>query len=118
MINPYQRTMLFLSYIQGSLIGEWVRGQHAWLNNQIVSGRLTVEESLWRTVLRNFRENFANILEREVAEARLRDGIKMKDGKIDDYIAEFEQLVRHAGYNPDDPQRLSRLTSALPHQSY
>ena len=118
MINPYQRTMLFLSYIQGPLVGEWVRGQHAWLNHQIVAGRLPVEESLWRTVLRNFRENFANILEREVAEARLREGIKMKEGKIDNYIAEFEQLVRHAGYNPDDPQTLYRFTSGLPYQLY
>jgi hypothetical protein len=31
MHNPYQRAMFFLTYIQGNLVNEWVKGVNAWL---------------------------------------------------------------------------------------
>ena len=37
----------------------------------------------------------------------------MKDGKIDDYITLFEQLVCHAGYNIDAKQTLKYFTRGL-----
>jgi hypothetical protein len=37
MRNAYQRAMLFLTYIQGLLVNEWVKGVNAWLCNQIIS---------------------------------------------------------------------------------
>jgi hypothetical protein len=37
----------------------------------------------------------------------------MKDGKIDEYIAEFDTLVAQAGYKVDDAQTLEKFISGL-----
>jgi hypothetical protein len=34
MRNPYQRAMFFLTYIQGALVNEWVKGVNAWLEHK------------------------------------------------------------------------------------
>jgi hypothetical protein len=36
MRNAYQRAMLFLTYIQGPLVNEWVKGVNAWLRGQVI----------------------------------------------------------------------------------
>jgi hypothetical protein len=36
MRNAYQRAMLFLTYIQGPIVNEWVKGVNAWLRGQII----------------------------------------------------------------------------------
>jgi hypothetical protein len=35
--NAYQRAMLFLTYIQGPVVNEWVKGVNAWLRGQIIN---------------------------------------------------------------------------------
>jgi hypothetical protein len=37
MRNAYQRAMLFLTYIQGPIVNEWVKGVNAWLRGQIIN---------------------------------------------------------------------------------
>jgi hypothetical protein len=39
MRNAYQRAMLFLTYIQGPIVNEWVKGVNAWLRGQIINQR-------------------------------------------------------------------------------
>jgi hypothetical protein len=39
MRNAYQRAMLFLTYIQGPVVNEWVKGVNAWLRGQIINQR-------------------------------------------------------------------------------
>jgi hypothetical protein len=36
MRNAYQQAMLFLTYIQGPLVNEWVKGVNAWLRGQVI----------------------------------------------------------------------------------
>jgi hypothetical protein len=36
MRNAYQQAMLFLTYIQGPLVNEWVKGVNAWLQGQVI----------------------------------------------------------------------------------
>jgi hypothetical protein len=42
----------------------------------------------------------------------------MKDGKIDEYVAEFNTLVAQAGYKADDAQTLEKFISGLPVSLY
>jgi hypothetical protein len=42
----------------------------------------------------------------------------MKDGKIDEYVAEFDTLVAQAGYKADDAQTLEKFISGLPASLY
>ena len=63
---------------------------------------------------RAFCQNFADTLEQERAQAALKQGFQMKGEDMDDYVAKFERLARHAGYNLNDIQMLDLFTAGLP----
>jgi hypothetical protein len=119
MRNAYQRAMLFLTYIQGPLVNEWVKGVNAWLRGQVIRQRwLTTDERLWDEVQDSFNRQFANVMEQENAQAKLAQGLKLERGDLDALITEFEQLVRHAGYDINQELVLRVFTSALPDAMY
>jgi len=41
--------------------------------------------------------------------------LKMKEGRIDEYIATFERLAHRAGVDPNDPSNLRTFAQGLPH---
>jgi len=85
--------MFFLTYIKGMLVNEWVVTISRWLIRQIQEGILTTDERLWSEVACSFTRRFANNMEKEDAQAQLRKGLKMKEGDIDAYMAQFEELA-------------------------
>jgi hypothetical protein len=75
--------MLFLTYIQGPLVNEWVKGVNAWLQGQVIRQRwLTTDERLWDEVQDSFNRQFANIMEQENAQAKLAGGLKLERGDL------------------------------------
>jgi hypothetical protein len=119
MRNAYQRAMLFLTYIQGPIINEWVKGVNAWLRGQIVNQRWApTDERLWNEVFNSFNRQFANVMEQEDVQAALAKGLQLEKGDLDKLITEFEQLVRHAGYDINQDLVLQIFTSALPNMMY
>jgi hypothetical protein len=99
MINAYQRAMLFLTYIQGPIVNEWVKGVNAWLRGQIINQRWApTDERLWNEVFYSFNRQFANVMEQEDAQAALAKGLQLEKGNLDKLITEFEQLVHHTSY--------------------
>jgi hypothetical protein len=119
MRNAYQRAMLFLTYIQGPLVNEWVKGVNAWLRGQVIRQRwLTTDERLWDEVQDLFNRQFANVMEQENAQAKLVGGLKLERGDLDTLITEFEQLVCHTGYDINQELVLCVFTSALPDAMY
>jgi hypothetical protein len=119
MRNAYQRAMLFLSYIQGPIVNEWVKGVNAWLRGQIINQRWApTDERLWIEVFDSFNRQFANVMEQEDAQAALAKGLQLEKGDLDKLITEFEQLVRHAGYDINQDLVLRIFTSALPNTMY
>jgi hypothetical protein len=119
MRNAYQRAMLFLTYIQGPLINEWVKGVNAWLRGQVIRQRwLTTDERLWDEVQDSFNRQFANVMEQENAQAILAAGLKLERGDLDALITEFKQLVRHAEYDINQELVLCVFTSVLPDAMY
>jgi hypothetical protein len=119
MRNAYQRAMLFLTYIQGPIVNEWVKGVNAWLRGQIIHQRWApTDERLWIEVFDSFNRQFANVMEQEDAQATLAKGLQLEKGDLDKLITEFEQLVRHAGYNINQDLVLRIFTSALPNSMY
>ena len=85
--------MLFLTYIQGKAVNEWVMSMSQWLNRQVTGGVPEQTPDLWVETERAFRRRFANTLEREQAQGALKRGLKMKNGDLDTYITEFETLA-------------------------
>jgi hypothetical protein len=119
MRNAYQRAMLFLTYIQGPIVNEWVKGVNAWLRGQIINERWApTDERLWAEVFDSFNRQFANVMEQEDAQAALAKGLQLEKGDLDKLITEFEQLVRHAGYDINQDLVLRIFTSALPNTMY
>jgi hypothetical protein len=119
MRNPYQRAMFFLTYIQGALVNEWVKGVNAWLRTQVVTqGWATTDERLWNGVIGAFNRQYADVLEQEKAQAELGRGLRMQSGDLDGLITRFETLVRHANYDVNQPLVLRIFTDALPHAMY
>jgi hypothetical protein len=119
MRNAYQRAMLFLTYIQGPVVNEWVKGVNAWLRGQIINQRWApTDERLWIEVFDSFNRQFANVMEQEDAQAALAKGLQLEKGDLDKLITEFEQLVRHAGYDINQDLVLRIFTSALPNTMY
>jgi hypothetical protein len=119
MRTAYQRAMLFLTYIQGPVVNEWVKGVNAWLRGQIVNQRWAPnDERLWNEVFDSFNRQFANVMEQEDAQAALAKGLQLEKGDLDKLITEFEQLVRHAGYDINQDLVLRIFTSALPNTMY
>jgi hypothetical protein len=113
MRNAYQRAMLFLTYIQGPIVNEWVKGVNAWLRGQIIHQRWApTDERLWMEVFDSFNRQFANVMEQEDAQAALAKGLQLEKGDLDKLITEFEQLVRHAGYDINQDLVLRIFTSA------
>ena len=110
MRNTYTWLMLFLTYVQGNTVNEWIVAMSRWLNRQIAGGIHDDNEELWRAVDDAFRCRFTNTLEREVVQAELKKGIKMKDGDIEAYMTTFEQLARKAGYPLDSDLTLNVIT--------
>jgi hypothetical protein len=119
MRNAYQRAMLFLTYIQGPIVNEWVKGVNAWLRGQIIHQRWApTDERLWAEVFDSFNRQFANVMEQEDAQAALAKGLQLDKGNLDKLITKFEQLVRHAGYDINQDLVLRIFTSALPNTMY
>ena len=68
----YQRSMLFLTYIQGKAVSEWVRSMSDWLTTQIVDmGVQTRDRWLWDSCLLSFNRQFADTLQKEKARMTL-----------------------------------------------
>jgi len=114
MRNYYRRSLLFLGYIQGELVNEWVMYMTDWLMRQTEAGFPEHTRRLWDDTLRAFTRRFSNTMEKEQAQAELRKGFHMKEGDIDSYVATFERLARQADYNLDAPQTLDLFTAGLP----
>ena len=114
MFNPYQRAMLFFTYVQGELINKWVTNMAVWLQEQVFQNRVLPDrEWLWNEVRNAFQRKFANTLEQENARNKLKVGIKMGTN-VDEYIATFETLVWKAGYDLRDNMMVDIFTNGLP----
>ena len=116
---PFQCAMLFLTYLQGPLVNEWVKAMSTWLRLQITNHHIRIEDEwLWDSTMQAFNRQFADVLEQEKAKALLRRGFKMEGSELDTYISRFEQIVRHAGLNHDDPLVFNKFTDGLPTKMY
>ena len=111
--------MLFLTYIQGKAVSEWVQSMSDWLTTQVVDmGVQTHDRWLWDSCLLSFTRQFADTLQKEKACMTLRQGIKMQGQDLNGYIAHFEELVHHAEYDINGPQTIDMFTRGLPTSLY
>jgi len=106
--------MLFLTYIQGDEVQNWVMRQILWLHNETgAGGVLPTNEWLWRETLRTFEHAFINTMTEARARSEL-SKLKMTGGDIDGFIAKFKRLAHDANYTLDEPTVLDKFIKGLP----
>ena len=104
--------MLFLTFIKGPDVQEWVSSQVSWLGSRLIAGAGRREEYLYDTVMDSFNMAFTDTMSLQKAKAEFRS-LKMERGELDTYISKFERLTRMAGYNLQDQMVLDRFGSGL-----
>src|SRR6266404_403901 len=93
MNQPYTRSMLFLTYIQGDDVQNWVMKQVLWLRNEVNEGGVQpTNEWLWRETLHMCGHACLNTMNEARARLEL-SKLKMMGGDIDGFIAKFERLA-------------------------
>ena len=86
-----------------------------WLQRQVdQEGVPSNDIWLYNSTITSFRRQYADILQEEKARANIMKGIKMNPEDPDGYIAKFEEMVHHTGYNINDPLTIGHYTKGLP----
>jgi hypothetical protein len=111
--TPFTHAMLFLSFIKGPNIQEWVAAQIEWLGDQLAGGAQVHNEYLWHTIIDRFKDAFTDTMSVEKAEQAIKE-ICMKDGDLDGYIAKFEQLAHISGHNLNTKGTWTMFAKGLP----
>ena len=108
MKQPFSRTMLFLTFIKGPNVQEWVGMQVVWLERRLLSGASKTKEHLYNNIMDLFRTAFTDTMSLQKAKAEFRT-IKMDKGELYTYIAKFKRLARLDG--PDDAAGYQRTVT-------
>jgi hypothetical protein len=101
MATALERTMLFLTFIRGPKVGNWVNDQVKTVGKYIRQGGHKTDEFIWDTVIDEFANTFQDIMSHERAENEL-NHLRMEGGNLDIYSAEFKRLARLAEYNLEE----------------
>ena len=112
MAQAFSRTMLFLTFIKGPNVQEWVGSQVGWLGRHLLVGGRKTDEYLYDTVMESFNTAFTDTMSLQKAKADFQS-IKMEGGDLDTYIARFKRLARIAGYDLHNQIILDQFGSGL-----
>ena len=95
--------MLFLSYIRGPQVIQWVQAQINKAANYVCQNgpQSVYHASIWNDMIQEFATNFQDIMSKERARVELKQ-LKMKGGDIDSYNSQFKQLVQNGEYGLND----------------
>ena len=110
-MNSYiQRVALALTLIQGPLVAKWHKNIGEWID------RLTPQDDIqavWDHFLDKFASQFQDSQRAQRAMIELKQ-LKMKWPNIDQYINDFEKLVRLAGYTLGNQETMGFFLEGLP----
>ncbi len=80
MTNPMKRAALFLTYIKGPNVNDWVREKTMWAVQELQTGRPGEDEHYWTEIARDFQLMFQDAGRRERAQEKLRH-LKYRPGR-------------------------------------
>src|SRR5260221_215234 len=111
--NDIKKCTYFLSLIEGPKVEGWTERMYEWLDAAKSNPGILMGRSAWDHVSREFLDAFVDYAESERAQDEMKN-LRMKEGKINEYIAAFECLAFRAGVNLDDPSNLRTFARGLP----
>jgi Retrotransposon gag protein len=108
--SPIRKVSIALTLIQGPKVATWVRDIGTWIDSLD-----PVQDDIqltWDTFVQEFSEHFTDSQEQQRARLDL-DKCKMRFPDIDQYIADFEELVRRAGYTIGSEETIGFFLNGL-----
>jgi hypothetical protein len=114
--DPFTRAAYFLNIMNGPAITveTWRHRNIDWLDEVMHNPDLLPEGmNTWEVLKADFKKSFEDYLGPQLAKIKLQR-LQMKEGRVDDYIADFERLARRAGYRLDEPYTLELFIHGLP----
>jgi hypothetical protein len=108
------QSVYFLLLLGGSKVDNWTERQYEWLD-QIEADPWLLPHGMnaWHALEQEFKHTFIDYAAHEKAHDTLRS-LKMKEGNVDQYIADFEFLSHHARVDVNDPTVLWLFSTGLP----
>ena len=112
--NPIKRCAYFLSLIEGAKVEGWTDRSYEWLD-KVQTGKTTIPFGMtaWEVLERDFCNAFVDYAEHKRAADNLKK-LRMKEGRIDEYIVAFERLAHRANADLNDPLNLRLFARGLP----
>ena len=111
--NDIKKCTYFLSLLEGPQVDGWSEMKYDWLDSIKKDPRQLMGNTPWEVMMQDFLDTFTDFAEQEKAQNAIK-AWKMKEGKIDEYIAGFEQLTYCAGVDLDNPSNMRTFAQGLP----
>ena len=113
MNNPMSQTMLFFGYLRGLKMHLWIKKILAQLDHQLCTGGRDTDKWIWETMINDFAQNFQDVMSRERAKKKLFK-LRMERGELDEYMSQFQQLAKLAGYYEQTGMICQKYFQGLP----
>lgn len=112
--DPIKRCIHFLSLIEGPQVEGWTDCSYEWLD-KVQTGKVSIPFGMtaWEVLKHDFKNAFVDYAKHERAVDKLKK-LRMKEGRIDEYIAAFKRLAHRANTDLDDPMNLRLFARGLP----
>jgi Retrotransposon gag protein len=99
-----------LTLFQGQQTVAWVRDMGTWIDS-LDPANNDVHE-VWTTFVQEFNDHFADSQSQQQARLEL-DRCKMRFPDVDQYISDFKDLVRQAGYTVSNEETIGFFLNSL-----
>ena len=113
MASPMKKATIFLSYIKGELVKDWMKRWVDWMINQYEQGRPAYDPYYWDQVSGAFQNAFQDTRARERVEYKLKN-FQWNPESVDTFLATFELLAFQARYGINAQPMLTALALKLP----
>jgi Retrotransposon gag protein len=108
--SPIHKVSIVLTLFQGQQTTAWVRDMGAWIDSlDPINDNI---QEVWTTFVQEFNDHFADSQSQQRARINL-DRCKMHFPNVDQYISDFEDLVRQAGYTVGNEETIGFFLNSL-----
>jgi len=111
MKRPYSRVIAALSYMDGPKVDSWKEEQLVHLDDEVNSGTLKLDKTLWDDFMDSFQRAFTNTNRKAEAYQEL---CKLRHREsLDNFFADFKHLVKDSDIKLDDHGTIEILKNNL-----
>ena len=108
--SPMKKVSLTLTLIKGSEVAGWVRDMGQWIDQ--LDPVIDNVPLVWEQFLHEFAQQFQDSQHEDRARIKI-ENLRMRFPEIDEYISQFEEMARQAGYTQGSPETTQLFLKGL-----